>query len=152
MRRAYGHVSWTDSMASSITLTGSRSVAVRQYGGNRSVRPYPRTGEPDQILRRLVQDLNASRIDEETEEDLLRENTDGYTDNIFQTTVTLSSNPERDSNGVPDTATSRRKKVAHIIKTKSLRLLRLIAYYLRRLIQDYTATASMYRPLQYRLY
>ncbi|KAJ2611908.1 hypothetical protein H4S08_002945 [Coemansia sp. RSA 1365] len=139
-------------MASSITLAGSRSVAVRQYGGNRSVRPYQRAGEPDQILRRLVQDLNASRIDEETENDLVRGNSDVYTNSIAQTTVALSPNPDRASDGLSDSTTSRRKKVARTIKTKSLRLLRLIAYYLRRLIQDYTASASMYRPLQYRLY
>ncbi|KAJ2798244.1 hypothetical protein H4R20_004892 [Coemansia guatemalensis] len=140
-------------MASSITLTGNRSVTVRQYGGNPSVRPYPRGGEPDQMLRRLVQDLNASRIDEETEEDLVRENVNWHTNNADQTATALSPNPDTTSNGIPDTTTtSRRKKVARTIKTKSMRLLRLIAYYLRRLFEDYTAAASMYRPLQYRMY
>ncbi|KAJ1859446.1 hypothetical protein GGH12_000220 [Coemansia sp. RSA 1822] len=144
MRRAHLHMSWSDSMASSVTLGGNRSLAVRPPT-SRLTRGTQRMSGTDQTLRRLVQDLGASRIQEEPEDET--ENTPLSTNEIAQV-----------ENGDPELSTevieplSRRKRVVRSIKTKTQQLLRLISYYIQRFIDNYNASASIYRPLYYSTY
>ncbi|KAJ2820597.1 hypothetical protein IWW50_004998 [Coemansia erecta] len=142
-------MSWSDSMSSSMTLTGSRSLVVRPHGASRLARGPPRMSGADPTLRRLVQELNASRIVEEPEDEL-DNNHPLSNNNAAQTEI---GGP---GSGTPEPSVteplSRRKRVARSIKTKTQRLLHLIAHYMRRLLEEYSAAASIYRPLQYSVY
>ncbi|KAJ2315008.1 hypothetical protein IWW52_004143 [Coemansia sp. RSA 2704] len=162
MRRAHVHMSWSDSMASSMTVTGSRSLVVRQHGNSRLARNPPRVSEHDQTLRRLVQELSASRIEEEPEEEELSgqsppaplRNHRSANSNREQRVVrgeTRELETAALESSAPETL-SRRKRVARAIKANVSRLLHLIAYYLRRAMEEYAASASVYRPLQYTMY
>ncbi|KAJ2666990.1 hypothetical protein IW148_000409 [Coemansia sp. RSA 1199] len=141
MRRAHLHMSWSDSMASSVTLGGNRSLAVRPPT-SRLTRGTQRMSGTDQTLRRLVQDLGASRIQEEPEDET--ENTPLSANEIAQVE---NRDPELSTEVIEPL--SRRKRVVRSIKTKTQQLLRLISYYMQRFIDDYNASASIYRPLYY---
>ncbi|KAJ2474852.1 hypothetical protein IWW56_005684 [Coemansia sp. RSA 2131] len=144
MRRAHLHMSWSDSMASSVTLGGNRSLAVRPPT-SRLTRGTQRMSGTDQTLRRLVQDLSASRIQEEPEDET--ENTPLSANEIAQV-----ENRDPESSTEVIEPLSRRKRVVRSIKTKTQQLLRLISYYIQRFIDDYSASASIYRPLYYSTY
>ncbi|KAJ2652135.1 hypothetical protein IWW40_001332 [Coemansia sp. RSA 1250] len=147
MRRAHIHMSWSDSMASSVTLAGSRQINSRSRGPSHLARSAQRANTLDPNLRRLVQELNASRIDEEEEEDSVQNRPDYPSNNQTE------SNTAEQRAAASDTSTklSRRKRAIHTVKSKLSTLLHLITHYLRRAIEQYGAM-TMYRPLQYGMY
>ncbi|KAJ2729607.1 hypothetical protein H4S00_000399 [Coemansia sp. D1744] len=135
-------MSWSDSMASSVTLSGNRALA--RPPASRLSRGTQRVSVTDQTLRRLVQDLSASRIQEEPE--------DETESNPLSTTDVRVENRDPESSTEPQAPLSRRKRIARSIKTKTQQFLHLIAYYIQRFIDDYNASASIYRPLYYSTY
>ncbi|KAJ2160426.1 hypothetical protein GGF46_002252 [Coemansia sp. RSA 552] len=169
-------MSWSDSMASSMTVSGSRSVAARPPGegglGGSSNSRLARPARREQMLRRLVQELNASRIiEEEGNESPSLDEEAGASRDLERTWIALNggggnqvtrnelashaliSGPAPSAPASQSTASvSRKTRVLRAAGSKVRRLLYLIAYYLRRAVDEYSAGASVYSPLQYRMY
>ncbi|KAJ2351314.1 hypothetical protein GGH92_001900 [Coemansia sp. RSA 2673] len=174
MRRAQHQQSWTDSMASSITLAGSMPMMTRlpNNGGSRLARPGPSTSHANQTLSHLMHELNALRIDEESEDD--EGERTGMTaeaqrpDRVqprssHRRTIhsDRSSNARRtnsqQTSSLSDSAEgsltqSRRQKAAQTLKRRTRRLLHLISYYLSRFMHDLGSTSVTYRALQFGTY
>ncbi|KAJ2891537.1 hypothetical protein IWW38_003578 [Coemansia aciculifera] len=176
MRRAH-HQSWTDSMASSITLSGSMSAAGRAPPtGSRLARPGAHTTNP-LALRRLVHELNASRIDEESNEEeeefddegertgmtAEAEHPDRMHPRLMSPLDRSARHPQREAmlrasvfDDEPEDgslAQSRGLKAARTVKRKTRRLLYLISYYISRFIHELgSTTAVTYRPVQFGIY
>ncbi|KAJ2778248.1 hypothetical protein GGI15_004234 [Coemansia interrupta] len=151
MRRAQVNMSWSDSMSSSITLTGSRANVARQHRGSR-LRPSP----GDQTLQRLVRELHASRIAEEPEYNMEEELAA-----ILPADITSAVNPQHtpDDQITPSTSTSsssssssRSRRMLLSIKRKTQRLAYLLSYHISRMWQHYASANVLYRPLQMGLY
>ncbi|KAJ2454980.1 hypothetical protein EV183_001084 [Coemansia sp. RSA 2336] len=143
-------MSWSDSMASSVTLTGSRQINNRPRRPGHLARSAQQANTLDPNLRRLVRELNASRIDEEEEEEEENsvQNRLGYPS---ENQAVSSTAEQRAAASGTSTKLSRRKRAIRTVKSKLSTLLHLITHYLRRAIEEYGAM-SMYRPLQYGMY
>ncbi|KAJ2007444.1 hypothetical protein H4R26_000769 [Coemansia thaxteri] len=154
-------------MASSITLTGSRSALAR-----------PRQNAPrgNQAQSRLARELAVARIDEEPEEDEggqtgmtaeaeLRNHiqTRSSQRRIFYSDQGLRARHAR-SGGEPTSsldgsaelegslAQSRRQKAVSSVKRKARHLLHLLSYYLGEFLHNLGTTSVTYRPLQLGIY
>ncbi|KAJ2820794.1 hypothetical protein FBU31_005110 [Coemansia sp. 'formosensis'] len=177
MRRARHYQSWSDSMASSITLSGTIPPVSRQpySGSSRLAQPGSNASHANQTLSRLVRELNASRIDEESDEESEGERTGMTAENqrpdrvqprssqrrMFHTDHSSSSRRthSHQTSSLSDLADpegslalSRRQRAAHTIKRRTRRLLYLISYYLSQFMHDLGSTAVTYRPLQFGIY
>ncbi|KAJ2752672.1 hypothetical protein GGI19_003664 [Coemansia pectinata] len=152
------------------------SMTTRQpnYGGSRLARPGPSTLYANQALSRLVHELNASRIDEESDEDegertgmtaeaerpdrvqprssqrraIQSDRSSSARHTHSQQTTSLSDSGEAEGS----LAQSRRQKAAHTLKRRTRRLLYLISYYLSRFMHDLGSTSVTYRPMQFGIY
>ncbi|KAJ2746476.1 hypothetical protein GGI20_001319 [Coemansia sp. BCRC 34301] len=143
----------------------------RQPNGSWLARPSP--SHANHALSRLVHELNASRIDEETDEDegeltgmtAEAQHPDRTHPRSSQQRAvspldrsarhTYSQRPlSLDDLDEPEgsLAQSRRQKAARTIKRKTRRLIFLISYYLSRFMHDLGTTAVTYRPLQLGIY
>ncbi|KAJ2389684.1 hypothetical protein GGI05_003430 [Coemansia sp. RSA 2603] len=145
MRRAQVNMSWSDSMSSSITLTGSRANVARQHRGSR----LRQTGDP--TLQRLVRELHASRIEEEPEDEI-EEMAAAAQPRIAPeraNTQPLNNAPASTSSS---TSSSRGRRMLIKLQRKARQLARLVSYYLSRMLQEYAATNVVYRPLQMGMY
>lgn len=155
-------MSWSDSMASSITLTGSKPAIPRQNNHYYSGRRTETFMNPE--LRRLVRELNDSQIIElpEEEEEAERnvaiprvEQQISSTQRQMPQTRSYTSNATTPGGTTSSNENSRRSKTHTIVrslKRKIQRLLHLLSYYSSRLIREYSATAVTYRPLQFGVY
>ncbi|KAI8325814.1 hypothetical protein GQ54DRAFT_295179 [Martensiomyces pterosporus] len=165
-------------MASSITLTGTRSNVARQHPSSQPSQSH-RITQPNIALRRLVQELNASRIydipEEEEEEEghgnaaqdenhgQQRQRNVALRPSHGVTTHTTTVANRRHAHGdlmslpLADTAASsltpsRRRKVVTALRAKLRRLCHLLSYYLSMLVVDLSTTQVTYRPLQFTMY
>ncbi|KAI9504578.1 hypothetical protein BX070DRAFT_251411 [Coemansia spiralis] len=164
MRRARAHMSWSDSMASSMTITDSRSVAVRQHGGSRLARPgYLARQIHTEALQHLAQEISASRINEEPEDlqnivDIVGTASErSEAADALQTYRELSfawGSMDGDSDISSNAETrSRMSKAARVIRRKTRRFFYLVSYYISKFLHDYGASVAVYRPaFQFGLY
>ncbi|KAJ2645264.1 hypothetical protein GGF44_000033 [Coemansia sp. RSA 1694] len=149
------------------------SVVGRPPNGSRLVRPG--AAHPNQALSRLVHELNASRIDEESDEDegertgmtAEAEHPDRMQPRSSQQHYRAMSPLDRSARHMHNQqmsslddldepedslAQSRRQKAARTVKRKTRRLLHLLSYYISRFMHDLSSTAVTYRSLQFGIY
>ncbi|KAJ1723510.1 hypothetical protein LPJ53_002167 [Coemansia erecta] len=150
MRRAQGNMSWSDSMSSSITLTGSRVNVGRQHRASR-LRPPP----GDQTLQRLVRELHASRIVEEPEDDEDPEDVAAVELEPLDRLTHMSPQPPiaTDDPAVSSlSSSSRSRRVLLRLKRRAQRLAYLVSYHMSQMWHQYAASNVLYRPLQMGIY
>ncbi|KAJ2596580.1 hypothetical protein H4R99_004868 [Coemansia sp. RSA 1722] len=178
MRRAHMNMSWSDSMSSSITLTGSRVNVQRQHGTSRLARGAGQgtaaSRNNNQVLQRLVRELHESRIEEESEEESFElpsvaapvpdrsyhvpeHHRHQYQQQQQQQEYSQRAPSAVDSIGETHQTSasqrsSRSKRLIDRFKHKIRRLAHLISYYASMVGREYAASVVYYRPIQMGMY
>ncbi|KAJ1957480.1 hypothetical protein EC988_000812 [Linderina pennispora] len=141
--------SWTDSMGSSVTLFGNPSREPRTAMASGPHRPNPRIQPVE--LRRLVHDLNSSRIADIPEVDEDNLDTESIPESISPNGRQNRAASSAESSEYPsvDYSQSRRRWAVSRIKRKLRQLCHLCAYYFERMCAECATGCSIYSPLQY---
>ncbi|KAJ1665087.1 hypothetical protein EV178_003526 [Coemansia sp. RSA 1646] len=151
-------------MASSVTITGSRSIVMHQNGGSNMARQRHRLSNQTnaESIYQLMRGISASRIAEEPEEfpepatqHISRTDRQRNTEVLQQYGgASLAWDSIDCSSAIGDGlgAQTRVARATRVIKRKTRRLFQMIKYYIEKFMDNYNATVTIQRPHQFALY